>query len=128
MKNVIVIIFTFLVITCAKAQVITKNVRNPDFERYDTCPYKNDQINVVQHWTSVDSTYNISAHGNCSGEYYHVCANSASVVYYGIPSNQGGYQYPRSGYGMIGAYMFCDESPPSCSRILLPRLFARSFV
>lgn len=109
MKSLILLVFFICAWSFAPAQV--NYVRNPDFEKYDTCPYKNDQINLVKHWTSVDSTYNISTHGNCSSEYYNLCANAAPVVYFGIPYNQGGYQYPRSGNGKIGSYMFCDESP-----------------
>ena len=108
MKYLIAILFSCATLVSV-AQV--NFVKNPDFERYDTCPP--DVFNTVSYasyWSSLD-TNNTFTKGYGFPEYCNSCIPFSSSTEFGVPFGRY-YQYPHSGNGMTHGYYFCDEPPP----------------
>jgi hypothetical protein len=98
---------SILILVCAslisKAQ--TNFVKNPSFEKYDTCPYKSGQVVFAKNWQNA-----IVPNFSRGIEYFNNCA--VSNFYSGCPSNGSFYQEPHNGDGIIGIQLFYDNSAP----------------
>jgi hypothetical protein len=104
MKFLLAILFTCLTL---QSVAQTNFVKNPSFEKYDTCPDKLDQLVFAKYWRGViDSAFN----GNA--EYFNSCSNYLSSKVQHVPDNSYFYQFPRTGNGMIGAVFYYDKTPP----------------
>jgi len=71
-------------------------VPNPSFETYTVCPNSVGQIESSTPWTAATTD-------NSSTDYYNACSASSSL---GVPYNQGGFQYARTGNAYAGV-AFC---------------------
>lgn len=69
---------------------------NPSFEDYTQCPITNGWIWVTEPWTAV--------YGGVS--YYHECGSNG----FGVPVNEAGWQYARTGKAYIGCSMWAYPS------------------
>ncbi len=103
MKKQISILILVCVTLTSVAQ--TNFVKNPSFEKYDTCPFKNGQIILAKNWQNA-----IVPNFSRGIEYFNRCAGSN--FYAGCPSNAAFYQEPHYGNGMIGIQLFYDKTPP----------------
>jgi hypothetical protein len=104
MKFLIAVLFTCAALT-STAQ--TNFVKNPSFEKYDSCPVHWDQLVNANYWRGVIDSAFI---GNA--EYYNSCSNYLLSKAQHVPDNSSFYQYPRTGIGMIGAVLYYDKPPP----------------
>ena len=103
MKFLLAILFACLTLNSA-AQ--TNFVKNPSFEKYDTCPYLAGQVFLANNWQNA-----ILPNFNRGVEYFNSC--SPSIAYVSCPENYISYQYPRSGIGMAGLQLFYDKTLPA---------------
>ena len=71
-------------------------VPNPSFETYIVCPYTDSIENAIPWFNPTISTPNL---------FNECCTVPMS---FGIPNNGWGYQYPRTGQGYSGIYVFAD--------------------
>ncbi|GAA4456885.1 hypothetical protein GCM10023092_22840 [Rurimicrobium arvi] len=93
----------------------TNYVRNPSFERYDTCPYNGDQLTFATYWRGViDSNY------WGIGEYFNACANTSLDHYTHVPDNTSFYQKAHFGNGVIGGHYYYDKTSPAPPNPPLP--------
>jgi hypothetical protein len=94
-------------LTCAtlKSLAQVNFVKNPSFEKYDTCPYKSGQIILAKNWQNA-----IVPNFPKGIEYFHHCAGSN--FYTGCPSNTSFYQEPHLGDGMVGIQLYYDKTFP----------------
>jgi gliding motility-associated-like protein len=76
-------------------------VPNPSFEMHDTCPYNTSQIYYADFWFQPNIGWG-TWQSTCSSDYYNSCGIGAG----GVPSNFGGYQYPRTGDAYAGIAFF----------------------
>ena len=107
MKNILIIIL--LVCACSTMQAQTNFVKNPDLERYDTCPNTVNRINWTKYWSIPGDS--ITTREYCM-EYFNVCGNDSLDKAAHVPDNGYFYGYPRSGNGMAGGHLYYD-TPPS---------------
>jgi hypothetical protein len=101
------ILIALLLLISSSAFAQTNLVLNADFEKYDTCPTNNDQINTAKYWSSIDSALN--GFGYCRSDYCNVCANGVNPIN-SIPKSFQYWQYAHSGNGMAQVLFFDDES------------------
>jgi gliding motility-associated-like protein len=84
----LILVFCFqLPIYIVGAQTLNNKVPNASFEEYKSCPDSICEIFEVPGW------FNIC---NCCIDYFNTCATGTS---FGVPQNDWGYQYARTGYG-----------------------------
>lgn len=90
---------------CTKAQNL---VPNPSFEEYDQCPNNHGQLlpPYVEDWS--DPT-------GATSDYFNACANPNPVV--GVPYNNFGFQFARTGNAYAGIYLFLDSVTPQAAHI-----------
>lgn len=77
-------------------------VPNGGFEIYTTCPPLGTSISYAIPWFQPNSF----GGSNGSSDYYNTCACPT----FGCPPNSAGFQYPRSGNGLVGIAMFFDST------------------
>jgi Secretion system C-terminal sorting domain len=75
-------------------------VPNPSFEINTSCPNQINQVNRADGWDGWGIT----------PDYYHACANTSAPMF-GIPSNNRGFQVPRTGQAYTGLFTFADFTP-----------------
>jgi gliding motility-associated-like protein len=97
MKKYTALIFFSFISFFIKSQNL---IPNGSFEILTTCPFESSQINLAPPW--------ISATGNGTPDIYNECANNTPCC--GVPK-QGfvgeiGYQFPRTGKGYAGIYVY----------------------
>jgi hypothetical protein len=110
MKKIALFNLFTLICACAFAQAqITNYVKNPSFEDTVKCPYQNNQLSLTKYWHCAVDTVGEPFY---AAEYLNACAGSAPPSSHGMPENAGGYQYARSGKGMIGMVLFYDKTLP----------------
>lgn len=101
-------LISILICACAMAQAqITNYVKNPSFEDTLKCPYDVNQVSRTKNWHCAVDTVGEPYY---APEFYSTCAGSNFNC--GIPSNASGYQYPRTGNGMVGSIMYYDKTAP----------------
>lgn len=88
MKRLILLFPFFLFSNFLAAQNL---ITDPSFEDYYGCPNSNGQLDSLKHWFTVTET----------PDYFNVCAAGTIA---GVPLNQAGNQYPKTGNGYIGLY------------------------
>lgn len=101
--------FLFAILfTCASLVSIaqTNFVKNPSFEQYYTCPFKESQITFSKYWQNTVTPEFVRGVG-----YYNTCA--VGNIYSGCPNNGSYYQYPHNGNGMAGTTFYYDKTPPA---------------
>lgn len=91
----------------------TNLVLNGDFEQHSDCPQNNDNIDLANYWSGIDT--NKSQFMSCIPDYCHVCAPNSSTNHNNVPSSVSYWQYPHSGNGMAQVRMFNDETSPFSS-------------
>ncbi len=107
LKSSRVTLLCYLLLFCfLKAEAQVNYVKNPSFEKYDTCPYNGDQIRFAYFWSAIDSNaIIIPAYGQ--PEYVNECATNVVVS---VPLNDRYYHFPRTGKGMAQVAMFVDSN------------------
>ena len=94
MKKSLQIIFILWLALMQGINVRAQNlVPNPSFEIYDTCPQGQGNLRYALGWSSFHET----------PDYFNLCDGSGQT---GVPSNNLGYQYPKSGNAYSGFYAF----------------------
>jgi hypothetical protein len=94
------------------ALVAQQLVPNPGFELFTTCPTFASQLDHAAPW--MNPTLG-------TPELYHACAGSGSFA--GVPANfSGGFQFPRTGQGFAGIYVFNGGIPNMREYISVPLL------
>lgn len=73
-------------------------VINGDFENHSSCPIYYGELALADSWSNPNTG---------TTDYYHVCADSASMV--GIPTNWSGYQQAQSGEAYAGISTYYDS-------------------
>ena len=98
---------SILILVCAAALATaqTNFVKNPSFEKYDTCPYKSGQIILAKYWQNA-----IVPDFSRGVEYFNRCA--VGNIFAGCPNNGAFYQYPKSGNGFAGIQLYYDKTMP----------------
>ena len=91
--------YSLLITTVLKAQNL---VPNASFENYIVCPHI-DSIENAPPWFNPTS-YALGASPNLLNE----CAPPPLLSDFGVPTNGWGYQYPRTGKGYAGIYVFAN--------------------
>ncbi len=90
---------------CTSVQAQSNFVLNPDFERYDTCPFSGGQVTFCKFWqNAISNTYSLGI------EYFNSCA--MGNPYTNCPINGAFYQPPRTKNGRVGGGMYYDKTPP----------------
>ena len=90
-------------------------VINGGFEQRDTCPWLNQQMKIVNDWSSIDTGYvstsfPLVGDPNCSPSYVNACASYGVCS---VPSNVTFYHYPHTGNGMLYHMMYSDQTDTS---------------
>jgi hypothetical protein len=115
MKKIALLSLFILICACAMAQAqIINYVKNPSFEDTVKCPYQNNQISLAKYWHCAVDTIGEPLY---AAEYFNACAGSAPPSSHGMPENAAGYQYARTGNGMIGMILFYDKTLPALSGV-----------
>ncbi len=78
-------------------------VPNPSFENYSSCPTSSGYIYEAPPWFQ-PRIWNGNTTNGSSSDFYNTCSNSLNPQA-GIPSNDFGYQYARTGDGYAGIYV-----------------------
>jgi hypothetical protein len=73
-------------------------VPNGDFETYNLCPSAQSQTNRAIPW------FDPGANLGGGSDYYNICAPYLSAV--SVPTSGNGYQFPHSGNGYCGMYLY----------------------
>ena len=87
------IVAVFLLTICNNFLFSQNLVNNWSFELYDTCPPGQGNLRYALGWNSYHET----------PDYFNLCDSSGQA---GIPSNNLGYQYPKTGNAYAGFYAF----------------------
>lgn len=97
-----------IILVCATLNSVaqTNFVKNGDFERYDTCPYQIDQLNLAKFWSSASFFL-------YPGEYNNTCSNGIGDMSTDVPLNPGFYQFAHSNNGLIALVLYYDKTPPA---------------
>lgn len=91
MKKLAFIILLFFSSSCFGQNLVP----NPSFEVFSNCPTISWSIPYLQFW-------NIPANHIGSTDYINACDSTFTL---GVPQNNGGFQYARTGNGYIGQYI-----------------------
>jgi hypothetical protein len=76
-------------------------VPNGSFELYSSCPPTGASIKYAVPWVQPNNPWTSG-----SSDFYHFCACPA----FACPPNSRGFQYPRTGNGFIGIYLFWEPT------------------
>ena len=107
MKNILINLL--LTCVCLSGQAQVNLVKNPDFEKFTTCPDYLNQIVFCNFWSIPVDT--ISTKEYCA-EYYNACGNSTPDHGDDVPNNSYFYQNAHSGNGLAAAGFFYDKTAP----------------
>ena len=108
MKKIALLNLFTLICACAIAQAqIINYVKNPSFEEFTKCTDDRNQIANAKYWTCAVDTVGEPYY---APEHYNKCGLPSA--YFGVPNNETGYQYPRTGDCYIGAHLYYDKTPP----------------
>ncbi len=83
-------------------------IHNPDFEEYNNCPDRSDEVTYCNFWTTLDSSWNAIDYMHDKGgvpDYENVCSSSPHVS---VPLSYYYNHLPHSGDGMMGLITFFD--------------------
>ena len=83
-------------------------VPNPSFEVYDTCPNGFSAIWYADNWFQPNNYWG-SVTNSGSSDLWNSC-NNLILPGYGVPTNWGGYQHPRTGNGYAAIAILCIDS------------------
>jgi len=125
MKKILIITLLLFIPYICHSQV--NLVRNPSFEKYTGCPFGPALSYLATGWNGIDSNWYVGGSYPapfCLASYINACAILTSNV--GVPAGGYYHQYPRTGNGMMGYYMYAyypGDSPAFAYYYLQGRLY-----
>jgi gliding motility-associated-like protein len=104
MRNILLIFFCTLLLSAEGQNLVS----NPSFENFNNCPTTFAQIHYCDFWFQPNEPSLTWQPPSGSSDYYNVCGTTGV----GVPSNNSGFQFPRTGNAYAGISFGWYQSLP----------------